>query len=86
MKRLILFALMVWVLPAQAKRSPSDLMNVSKTDSSVTFAYCLGYYDSLTRDAQNSDLIRFLTETAKLWGRRCRFHKWLPLRKANKTV
>ena len=68
MKKLILFALMVWVLPVQAERSPSDLMNVSKTDSSVTFAYCLGYYDSLTRDAQNSDLIRFFDRNSKALG------------------
>lgn len=68
MKKFILLALLCWIMPAQAERSPADLMNVSKSDSSVTFAYCLGYYDSLTREAQNSDLIRFFDRNSKALG------------------
>lgn len=68
MKKFILLALLCWMIPAQAERSPTDLMNVSKSDSSVTFAYCLGYYDSLTREAQNSDLIRFFDRNSKALG------------------
>ena len=68
MKKILLFALLCLMTSAQAERSPADLMNISQTDSAVTFAYCLGYYDSLTREAANSDLIRFFDGNSKALG------------------
>lgn len=68
MKKYLLFALLCLVTSVRAERSPVDLMNTSRTDSAVTFAYCLGYYDSLTREAANSDLIRFFDGNSKALG------------------
>ena len=68
MKKILLFALLCLMTSAHAERSPADLMNTSQTDSAVTFAYCLGYYDSLTREAANSDLIRFFDRNSKDLG------------------
>lgn len=68
MIKYLLFALLCLMTSAQAERSPADLMNISQTDSAVTFAYCLGYYDSLTREAANSDLIRFFDRNSKVLG------------------
>ncbi len=75
MRKFILFIFLFTATMGQAEKSPSDLMTLSQTDSSISFAYCLGYYDATTKDVENSDLIQFLDDNSKSLGAKQPFSK-----------
>ncbi len=68
MRKVFLFIFLSLTSIVYAERSPDELMSLSQEDSALSFAYCLGYYDSLTKETDNSDLIYFLDGKSKELG------------------